>query len=130
MRRLKKVTRQMLLLVARYGLIFSGYTSLSLFLSNVFDFGCYLGKFHFICALLHFHIKFYTIMSQNLLMDVRDKLLFEPEYAGNTKEKVPPKSSLRIPWSWVPAALCLLQEVLYIMHTFYTEISRTACSKG
>ncbi|KAF9613193.1 hypothetical protein IFM89_005995 [Coptis chinensis] len=43
-------------------------------------------------------------------MDVRDKLLFEPEYAGNVREKVPPKSSLRILWSWVPAALCLLQE--------------------
>lgn len=44
-------------------------------------------------------------------MDVRDKLLFEPEYAGNLKEKIPPKSSLRIPWSWLPGALCLLQEV-------------------
>lgn len=44
-------------------------------------------------------------------MDVRDKLLFEPEYAGNVKEKIPPKSSLRIPWSWFPSALCLLQEV-------------------
>ncbi|KAJ1390046.1 hypothetical protein SESBI_37762 [Sesbania bispinosa] len=48
---------------------------------------------------------------QDLLMDVRDKLLFEPEYAGNLKEKIPPKSSLRIPWSWLPSALCLLQEV-------------------
>ena len=44
-------------------------------------------------------------------MDVRDKLLFEPEYAGNIKEKIPPKSSLRIPRAWLPAALCLLQEV-------------------
>ncbi|KAF6153298.1 hypothetical protein GIB67_003488 [Kingdonia uniflora] len=44
-------------------------------------------------------------------MDVRDKLLFEPEYAGNRKEKVPPKSPLRIPWSWLPGALCILQEV-------------------
>jgi len=44
-------------------------------------------------------------------MDVRDKLLFEPEYAGNLKERIPPKSSLRIPWSWLPGALCLLQEV-------------------
>lgn len=44
-------------------------------------------------------------------MDVRDKLLFEPEYAGNVKEKIPPKSSLRIPWGWLPGALCLLQEV-------------------
>ncbi|PQQ07773.1 plastid division protein CDP1 chloroplastic [Prunus yedoensis var. nudiflora] len=48
---------------------------------------------------------------QGLLMDVRDKLLFEPEYAGNIKEKIPPKSSLRIPWAWLPGALCLLQEV-------------------
>ncbi|CAL0332627.1 unnamed protein product [Lupinus luteus] len=48
---------------------------------------------------------------QDLLMDVRDKLLFEPEYAGDGKEKIPPKSSLHIPWSWVPGALCLLQEV-------------------
>lgn len=44
-------------------------------------------------------------------MDVRDKLLFEPEYAGDMREKIPPKSSLRIPWPWLPAALCLLQEV-------------------
>ena len=44
-------------------------------------------------------------------MDVRDKLLFEQEYAGNIREKVPPKSSLRIPWSWLPGTLCLLQEV-------------------
>lgn len=49
-------------------------------------------------------------------MDVRDKLLFEPEYAGNIKEKIPPKSSLRIPWVWLPGALCLLQEVLYMVH--------------
>jgi hypothetical protein len=48
---------------------------------------------------------------QDLLMDVRDKLLFEPEYAGNMREKIPPKSPLRIPWAWLPAALCLLQEV-------------------
>ncbi|CAL0323881.1 unnamed protein product [Lupinus luteus] len=48
---------------------------------------------------------------QDLLMDVRDKLLFEPEYAGDLREKVPPKSSFRIPWSWLPGALCLLQEV-------------------
>ncbi|XP_027357813.1 plastid division protein CDP1, chloroplastic isoform X2 [Abrus precatorius] len=48
---------------------------------------------------------------QDLLMDVRDKLLFEPEYAGNLREKIPPKSSLRIPWSWLAGALCLLQEV-------------------
>lgn len=48
---------------------------------------------------------------QDLLMDVRDKLLFEPEYAGDIKEKIPPKSTLRIPWAWLPGALCLLQEV-------------------
>lgn len=47
-------------------------------------------------------------------MDVRDKLLFEPEYAGNVKEKIAPKSPLRIPWAWLPAALCLLQEVLLL----------------
>ncbi|XP_076954442.1 plastid division protein CDP1, chloroplastic-like [Bidens hawaiensis] len=52
-----------------------------------------------------------TVSRQNLLMDVRDKLLFEAEYAGNIRDKVPPKSSLQIPWSWLPAALCLLQEV-------------------
>ncbi|XP_078448552.1 plastid division protein [Wolffia australiana] len=48
---------------------------------------------------------------QELLMDVRDKLLFEPEYAGSVKDKVPPKASLCIPWGWLPAALCLLLEV-------------------
>ncbi|KAJ6672766.1 PLASTID DIVISION PROTEIN CDP1 CHLOROPLASTIC-RELATED [Salix viminalis] len=53
-----------------------------------------------------------AVMSrQDLLMDIRDKLLFEPEYAGNVKEKIPPKSSLRIPWAWLSGALCLLQEV-------------------
>ncbi|GFP88519.1 plastid division protein cdp1 chloroplastic [Phtheirospermum japonicum] len=52
-----------------------------------------------------------VISRQDLLMDVRDKLLFEPEYAGNFKEKQPPKSSLKIPWAWLPGALCLLQEV-------------------
>ncbi|EXB80302.1 hypothetical protein L484_025158 [Morus notabilis] len=52
-----------------------------------------------------------VVSRQDLLMDVRDKLLFEPEYAGNTKEKIPPKSSLPVPWSWLPGALCLLQEV-------------------
>lgn len=50
---------------------------------------------------------------QDLVMDVRDKLLFEPEYAGNIRENVPPKTPLRIPWPWLPAALCLLQEVHY-----------------
>ncbi|KAK3143371.1 hypothetical protein QOZ80_4AG0299540 [Eleusine coracana subsp. coracana] len=48
---------------------------------------------------------------QALLVDVRDKLLFEQEYAGSIKEKVPPRSTLHIPWSWLPAALCILQEV-------------------
>lgn len=48
-------------------------------------------------------------------MDVRDKLLFEPEYAGNLKENISPKSPLRIPWAWLPAALCLLQEVLLLI---------------
>ncbi|KAL6844364.1 hypothetical protein ACP4OV_026037 [Aristida adscensionis] len=48
---------------------------------------------------------------QALLVDVRDKLLFEQEYAGSIKEKVPPRSSLHVPWSWLPAALCVLQEV-------------------
>ncbi|XP_072966159.1 plastid division protein CDP1, chloroplastic isoform X1 [Typha angustifolia] len=52
-----------------------------------------------------------NVSRQDLLMDVRDKLLFEPEYAGNIKEKVPPRSSLFIPWNWLPSALCLLQEV-------------------
>ncbi|KAJ6294992.1 hypothetical protein OIU76_022974 [Salix suchowensis] len=52
-----------------------------------------------------------VISRQDLLMDVRDKLLFEPEYAGNVRDKIPPKSSLRIPWAWLPGALCLLQEV-------------------
>ncbi|GER56707.1 paralog of ARC6 [Striga asiatica] len=52
-----------------------------------------------------------VISRQDLLVDVRDKLLFEPEYAGNFKDKQPPKSSLKIPWAWLPGALCLLQEV-------------------
>lgn len=52
-----------------------------------------------------------VVSRQNLLMDVRDKLLFEPEYAGNIKQKIPPRSSLRIPWAWLSSALCLLQEV-------------------
>ncbi|KAK3225769.1 hypothetical protein Dsin_005631 [Dipteronia sinensis] len=51
-----------------------------------------------------------VVARQGLLMDVRDKLLFEPEYAGNVREKILPKSSLLIPWSWLPGALCLLQE--------------------
>ncbi|KAM1049490.1 hypothetical protein TB1_027906 [Malus domestica] len=48
---------------------------------------------------------------KDLLMNVREKLIFEPEYAGSKKENIPPKSSLHIPWAWLPAALCLLQEV-------------------
>ncbi|KAI4324453.1 hypothetical protein MLD38_029942 [Melastoma candidum] len=48
---------------------------------------------------------------QDLLLDIRDKLLFEPEYAGNVREKNPPKSSLKLPLSWLAGALCLLQEV-------------------
>ncbi|KAK1686564.1 hypothetical protein QYE76_047412 [Lolium multiflorum] len=48
---------------------------------------------------------------QALLVDVRDKLLFEQEYAGSKRAKLPPRSSLHIPWSWLPAALCVLQEV-------------------
>lgn len=52
-----------------------------------------------------------VVSRQNLLVDVRDKLLFEPEYAGNTRANVLPKASLRIPWAWLPGALCLLQEV-------------------
>lgn len=60
-----------------------------------------------------------TLYLQNLLMDVRDKILFEPEYAGNIKEKVPPRPSIRIPWAWLPGALCLLQEV----NTFFKNTS-------
>ncbi|KAG9441951.1 hypothetical protein H6P81_017805 [Aristolochia fimbriata] len=52
-----------------------------------------------------------VVARQELLIDVRDKLLFDPEFAGNVREKIPPKSSVRIPWAWLPAALCLLQEV-------------------
>ncbi|KAM0945276.1 putative protein ACCUMULATION AND REPLICATION OF CHLOROPLASTS 6-like, IMS [Dioscorea sansibarensis] len=48
---------------------------------------------------------------QDILMDVRDKLLFEPIYAGDIKGKVAPKASLRIPWTWLPATLSLLHEV-------------------
>lgn len=51
------------------------------------------------------------VSRQKLLFDVRDKILFEPDYTGNIRERVPPKSSLRIPWAWLPGALCLLQEV-------------------
>ncbi|KZV34784.1 hypothetical protein F511_00686 [Dorcoceras hygrometricum] len=51
-----------------------------------------------------------VVSRPNVLKDVRDKLLFEPEYAGSIKEKQPPKSSLKIPWDWLPVVLCLLQE--------------------
>ncbi|PQP98994.1 plastid division protein CDP1 chloroplastic [Prunus yedoensis var. nudiflora] len=63
--------------------------------------------------LFNFIFKLFLLWAalQGLLMDVRDELLFEQEYAGNIKEKIPPKSSLRIPWAWLPGALCLLQEV-------------------
>ena len=56
-------------------------------------------------------ISYVLFRYQDLLMDARDKLLFEPEYAGNVREKIPPKSTLRIPWAWLSGALCLLQEV-------------------
>ncbi|KAL6129957.1 hypothetical protein ACLB2K_068339 [Fragaria x ananassa] len=48
---------------------------------------------------------------QDFLMDVRDKLVSEPEYAGNSNENIRPKSALQIPWAWFGATLCLLQEV-------------------
>ncbi|XP_075523638.1 plastid division protein CDP1, chloroplastic-like isoform X2 [Primulina tabacum] len=51
-----------------------------------------------------------VVVSRPVLKDVRDKLLFEPEYAGIIKENQPPKSSLKIPWDWLPVVLCLLQE--------------------
>jgi hypothetical protein len=57
------------------------------------------------------------LLWQALLVDVRDKLLFEQEYAGSKRAKVPPRSSLHIPWSWLPAALCVLQEVMCNINT-------------
>ena len=57
-------------------------------------------------------------------MDVRDKLLFEPQYAGNIKENIPPKSSLRVPWAWLPGALCLLQEVQLCPRTVFLVLHR------
>ena len=59
-------------------------------------------------------------------MDVRDKLLFEPEYAGSIKERIPPKASIRIPWRWLPAALSLLSEVLLesLLNIFYLKFLR------
>eukprot|EP00252_Welwitschia_mirabilis_P009463 TRINITY_DN2204_c0_g1_i2.p1 TRINITY_DN2204_c0_g1~~TRINITY_DN2204_c0_g1_i2.p1 ORF type:complete len:442 (+),score=62.68 TRINITY_DN2204_c0_g1_i2:182-1507(+) len=48
---------------------------------------------------------------QELLTDVRDKIMFEADYEGNAKGNVPPKSSLSIPWRWLPAAMSLLQQV-------------------
>lgn len=89
-------------------------------------------KFFIICSrytrwkelsarLFNFIFKLFLLWAalQGLLMDVRDKLLFEPENAGNIKEKIPPKSSLRIPWAWLPGALCLLQEVQICLCTIY-----------
>ena len=62
---------------------------------------------------MHAHVYHLRVACcQALLVDVRDKLLFEQDYAGSVKEKVPPRSSLHIPWSWLPAALCVLQEVM------------------
>ncbi|GJN01332.1 hypothetical protein PR202_ga18591 [Eleusine coracana subsp. coracana] len=62
---------------------------------------------------------------QALLVDVRDKLLFEQEYAGSIKEKVPPRSTLHIPWSWLPAALCILQEVMQtLLVKIFTEATK------
>ncbi|KAK1371939.1 hypothetical protein POM88_038031 [Heracleum sosnowskyi] len=58
-----------------------------------------------------------VVSRQNLLVDVRDKLLFEPEYAGNTRANVLLKAYLRIPWAWLPGALCLLQEVNFIQQS-------------
>ena len=58
-----------------------------------------------------YHLR--AAFCQALLVDVRDKLLFEQDYAGNIKEKVPPRSSLHIPCWWLPAALCVLQEVMH-----------------
>lgn len=68
-----------------------------------------------------FNLNIDLFPPQNLLMDVRDKLLFEPEYSGNIKEKQPPKSSLRMPWAWLPGALCLLQEVPFCFTVFLLE---------
>ncbi|KAJ0048376.1 hypothetical protein Pint_16639 [Pistacia integerrima] len=47
-----------------------------------------------------------VVARQDLLMDVRDKLLFEPEYAGNKKEKIPPKCPPKNPMGLV--AWCTL----------------------
>lgn len=56
-------------------------------------------------------------------MDVRDKLIFEPEYAGNSNKNIPPKSALQIPWAWLAAALCLLQEVYIFVFVQSTWIN-------
>ncbi|XP_050387734.1 pentatricopeptide repeat-containing protein At3g46790, chloroplastic [Argentina anserina] len=48
---------------------------------------------------------------QDLLRDVRDKLIIEPEYAANSDKSIRPNSALQIPWAWLAAALCLLLEV-------------------
>ena len=64
------------------------------------------------------------LVFQALLVDVRDKLLFEQEYAGSIKSKLPPRSSLHIPWSWLPAALCVLQEVMCNRNTLQSKICK------
>lgn len=88
---------------------------------------CLLGEISILCvaslSIIIFILISLFVAFQVLLTDVRDKLLFELEYAGNIKEKIPPKSSLRIPWAWLPGALCLLQEVhphpcsIYLVYT-------------
>lgn len=49
-----------------------------------------------------------VISCLDLLMNMRDNLLFELEYPGNMREHIPPKSPIQIPWTWLSAALCLL----------------------
>lgn len=56
-------------------------------------------------------------------MDVRDKLIAEPEYAGNSNENIRPKSALQIPWAWFGAALCLLQEVCFCICPIYVVLA-------
>ncbi|KAK9266988.1 hypothetical protein L1049_028603 [Liquidambar formosana] len=87
---------------------FSSSYSLSLSLSIYIYIYIYV-DIYLVFSRFTFSVFFFGL--QDLLMDVRDKLLFEPEYAGNMREKIPPKSSLRVPWAWLPGALCLLQEV-------------------
>lgn len=85
------------------------YTHLDEFCYNLYSYSYSLLDLFFF-----FGFKYIFMLGlQDLVMDVRDKLLFEPEYAGNIRENIPPKTPLRIPWPWLPAALCLLQEVHY-----------------